>query len=60
MTRAEAIEKVKLYLMKVEYVPRFVADGAFDGDTPMRGSLLMLEALGLVKFDDTPDDPPAS
>jgi hypothetical protein len=52
MTRQEAIQKVIDYILEHEKEPLVIH--AFDGPTPMRGCLLMLEALGLVKFDDEP------
>lgn len=54
MTRDQTIEFLKVYFVEHGGIDRQEADWAFDGKTPMRGCLLMLEALGLVKFDDSP------
>jgi hypothetical protein len=52
MTRHEAILKITDYLREHRVDPKTPVGVAFDGDSPMRGCLLMLEALGLVRFDD--------
>lgn len=54
MTRSEAIEEIKYHLIHRGGATQDQADIAFMGPSPLNGALFMLEALGLVKFEDTP------